>query len=29
VASADPESLVRAIGPNVQRFLTEPLPGVL
>jgi AcrR family transcriptional regulator len=29
VVSADPESLVRAIGPNVQRFLTEPLPGVL
>jgi AcrR family transcriptional regulator len=29
VASADPESLVQAIGPNVQRFLTEPLPGVL
>jgi AcrR family transcriptional regulator len=29
VASAPAETLVRAIGPNVQRFLTEPLPGVL
>jgi AcrR family transcriptional regulator len=29
VASAPPESLVQALGPNVQRFLTEPLPGVL
>jgi AcrR family transcriptional regulator len=29
VASAPAESLVQAIGPNVQRFLTEPLPGVL
>jgi AcrR family transcriptional regulator len=29
VASAPAESLVRAIGPNVQRFLTEPLPGVI
>jgi AcrR family transcriptional regulator len=29
VASAPAESLVKAIGPNVQRFLTEPLPGVL
>jgi AcrR family transcriptional regulator len=28
VASAPPEQLVAAIGPNVQRFLTEPLPGV-
>ncbi|HEY0002137.1 MAG TPA: TetR family transcriptional regulator [Actinoplanes sp.] len=28
LASADPETLVAAIGPNVQRFLTEPLPGV-
>jgi AcrR family transcriptional regulator len=28
VASAAPESLVQALGPNVQRFLTEPLPGV-
>jgi AcrR family transcriptional regulator len=25
VASADPETLVRAIGPNVQRYLTGPL----
>jgi AcrR family transcriptional regulator len=29
VASASAESLVKAIGPNVQRFLTDPLPGVL
>jgi AcrR family transcriptional regulator len=28
VASAPSETLVKAIGPNVQRFLTEPLPGV-
>ena len=28
VASAAAETLVKAIGPNVQRFLTEPLPGV-
>jgi len=28
VASAPPETLVAALGPNVQRFLTEPLPGV-
>jgi AcrR family transcriptional regulator len=28
LASADPEVLVAAIGPNVQRFLTDPLPGV-
>ena len=28
LASADPETLVAAVGPNVQRFLTEPLPGV-
>jgi AcrR family transcriptional regulator len=27
LASADPELLVAAIGPNVQRFLTELLPG--
>jgi len=27
--SADPEALVAAIGPNVQRFLTEPLPPKL
>jgi len=27
LASADPELLVAAIGPNVQRFLTDPLPG--
>jgi AcrR family transcriptional regulator len=29
VASAPAETLVKAIGPNVQRFLTEPLPGIL
>jgi AcrR family transcriptional regulator len=29
VASAPAETLVQAIGPNVQRFLTEPLPGIL
>ena len=29
VASAPAETLVKAIGPNVQRFLTDPLPGVL
>jgi AcrR family transcriptional regulator len=29
LASADPEVLVTALAPNVQRFLTEPLPGVL
>ena len=29
VASAPAEQLVTAIGPNVQRFLTEPLPGIL
>ena len=29
VASAPPELLVAAIAPNVQRFLTGPLPGVL
>lgn len=28
VASAPAETLVAAMGPNVQRFLTEPLPGV-
>jgi AcrR family transcriptional regulator len=28
VASAPHEALVQAIGPNVQRFLTDPLPGV-
>jgi AcrR family transcriptional regulator len=28
LASADPETLVAAIGPNVQRFLTDPLPEV-
>jgi AcrR family transcriptional regulator len=27
IASADPELLVAAIGPNVQRFLSDPLPG--
>jgi len=27
--SAAPEALVAAIGPNVQRFLTEPLPAKL
>ena len=29
LASADPEALVAAIGPNIQRFLTGPLPGVI
>ena len=28
LVSAPPETLVAALGPNVQRFLTEPLPGV-
>jgi AcrR family transcriptional regulator len=28
VASAEPALLVAAIGPNVQRYLTEDLPGV-
>jgi AcrR family transcriptional regulator len=28
VASAPAETLVQALAPNVQRFLTEPLPGV-
>jgi AcrR family transcriptional regulator len=28
LASADPETLVAAIGPNVQRFLTDPMPEV-
>jgi AcrR family transcriptional regulator len=28
LASAAPERIVAAIGPNVQRFLDEPLPGV-
>ncbi|MCY1138730.1 TetR family transcriptional regulator [Actinoplanes sp. Pm04-4] len=28
LASAEPEVLVAAIGPNIQRFLTEPLPEV-
>jgi AcrR family transcriptional regulator len=28
IASTDAEILVAAIGPNVQRFLTDPLPGV-
>jgi AcrR family transcriptional regulator len=28
VASAPAESLVQALGPNVQRYLTEPLPAV-
>ncbi|MFF0153228.1 TetR family transcriptional regulator [Micromonospora sp. NPDC005203] len=27
VASADPETLVAAIGPTIQRYLTGPLPG--
>ncbi|MGC9671521.1 hypothetical protein ACNTMW_33880 [Planosporangium sp. 12N6] len=27
VASAPPEQLVAAIGPIVQRYLTEDLPG--
>jgi AcrR family transcriptional regulator len=27
MASADPESVAAAIGPNVQRFLFDPLPG--
>jgi AcrR family transcriptional regulator len=29
VASAPAEQLVRAMAPNVQRFLTDPLPGVV
>jgi AcrR family transcriptional regulator len=29
VASMPAEQLVRAMAPNVQRFLTDPLPGVL
>ncbi|OJF13286.1 TetR/AcrR family transcriptional regulator [Couchioplanes caeruleus] len=28
VASADPQRLVAAVGPSVQRYLTEDLPGV-
>jgi len=28
LASADAETLVAAIGPNVQRFLTDPMPEV-
>lgn len=28
IATAAPEALVSAIGPNVQRFLDDPLPGV-
>ncbi|MET0426094.1 MAG: TetR family transcriptional regulator [Actinoplanes sp.] len=28
LASAAPEKIVAAIGPNVQRFLDDPLPGV-
>ena len=28
LTSAPAEALVAALGPNVQRFLTEPLPGV-
>jgi AcrR family transcriptional regulator len=28
LASADPETLVAAIGPNVQRFLADPMPEV-
>jgi AcrR family transcriptional regulator len=29
IASAPAETLVAAMGPNVQRFLTDPLPGVV
>jgi hypothetical protein len=29
VASMPAEQLVQAIAPNVQRFLTGPMPGVL
>ncbi|BCJ51005.1 TetR family transcriptional regulator [Actinoplanes sp. NBRC 14428] len=29
VASADAEQLVAAVGPSVQRYLTDDLPGVL
>ena len=29
VASAPAETLVQALAPNVQRFLTEPLPTVI
>jgi AcrR family transcriptional regulator len=28
LASADPELIVAAIGPNVQRFLSDPMPEV-
>jgi len=28
LATADPEVIVTAMAPNVQRFLTDPLPGV-
>ena len=28
LASADPEAIVAAIAPNVQRFLTDPMPEV-
>ncbi|GGQ51638.1 TetR/AcrR family transcriptional regulator [Couchioplanes azureus] len=28
VASADPQTLVAAVGPSVQRYLTDELPGV-
>lgn len=28
LASADADTLAAAIGPNIQRFLTDPLPGV-
>jgi AcrR family transcriptional regulator len=28
LASADPETIVAAVGPNVQRFLVEPMPEI-
>jgi AcrR family transcriptional regulator len=28
LASADPETIVAAVAPNVQRFLTDPMPEV-
>jgi hypothetical protein len=28
LASADPETIVAAVGPNVQRFLVDPMPEI-
>jgi hypothetical protein len=28
LSTADPEVIVAAIGPNVQRFLADPMPEV-